>query len=147
MPDLTPADLSNIKLLSELHDTELASLFKLVEKISLSPDEVLIRELHADFKVYFLVSGRMTASHINSAGKEVVLRTLVAGDVIGDYAAVDGIERAATVRALEPSVLVAIEREDFINLIKTYPDVAYQEIVQLVEQVRLHVDRICELSA
>lgn len=96
-------------LFARLDADEHAGLLRIARPLELRPGELLCREGDPGADLFVLVRGACEAVRSDAAtGNEVVLSRIAAGDVIGEMALVDGGVRSATVRALEPTSLLAL---------------------------------------
>ncbi len=77
--------------------------------VALSPDEVAVREGDPGDRLYIVLDGRLVVSR---SGRDV--RELGPGDSFGEIALLYGTRRTATVRAVAPTALVALGREQFL---------------------------------
>ena len=98
-------------------------------------------------EVYFVLSGSFRVTLFSPQGREVIFRDLQSGDIFGEYSAIDGSPRSATVLALEPSKLMAISSSDFIEFV--HADRSHVEwlLVHLTHQLRNQSKKIFQLSA
>ncbi len=77
----------------------------------------LMTEGEASDHVIFLLSGRAKCSSYTADGKEVVLAVRGPGDLLGEFSALDGGARSASVSALEPMEALILPSERFINFL------------------------------
>lgn len=69
-------------------------------------------------------SGRIRLSLSNSQGREIVLRTLGPGDVLGEMALIDGLPRSADATAVAATEALILTRERFRAVASRHLDVA-----------------------
>jgi CRP-like cAMP-binding protein len=86
--------------------------------------------------LYGVVTGRVRISSGAPGGKEVFLNTMEPGDAFGEVALLDGHPRTATATALAPTELIIIQRERFLALLRTEPNLAVHLIELLCKRVR-----------
>lgn len=97
--------------------------------------------------VFFIVDGRFQVLIYSKSGKEVSIRTVGKGDVVGELAAlVDG-KRSANVVALSEGRLVQIGGANFKRCVAGSPAAAMWLVERFAGQVRALTERIFELSA
>jgi CRP-like cAMP-binding protein len=75
-------------------------------------------------RFFAVVSGRLKALTTSSEGDDVVFGIVGPGEVVGEIALLGGTRRTATVTAIEPCELLAIDRRDLVAFLKRNPDVA-----------------------
>jgi CRP/FNR family cyclic AMP-dependent transcriptional regulator len=103
---------------------------------------------HADTStdVYFIVSGKVRATIYSGSGKEVSFRDLGAGEMFGDFSAIDGKPRSANIFALQDSFVVSMSAQAFREVLRTHPDVSMTVLWELTSLVRLLCERVIEVS-
>ncbi len=74
--------------------------------------------------LYVIDSGRVAVTAPDAEGNHVLLDTLGPGGIFGELSLFDGGPRSATVRALSPCSLLALDREAFHGFLRQRPDVA-----------------------
>lgn len=100
---------------------------------------------HGD-RVFFVVSGTLAVILYSPEGKEVFYREIHEGETFGDYSAIDGGGRAASIRAVTKAEVVSIPKEVFLALLERCPQVAAEEMRQMVQAIRILTQRVYELS-
>ena len=78
--------------------------------LKLEAGEVVFREGDAPGAAYLIESGKIEVS-VTQNQQRLVLSYLSAGDLLGEMAVIDDAPRSAEARAVEPSVLTIIERD------------------------------------
>ena len=79
-------------------------------------------------------------------GKEQKLATLGSGDVFGEMALLDEFPRSATVRAIEPTTCLGIQRWHFRGILESHPQIALALLPVLTKRLR-NAEREDEASA
>jgi predicted acylesterase/phospholipase RssA/CRP-like cAMP-binding protein len=102
----------------------------------LADGQVLVEQGDAADLVYFIESGRMTASKSTPQG-DVVVGTIEAGHVIGEVTVVAGGLRTATLRALGEVEVLEIDRAEFEDWLNAHPEMADR----VSDEARERVDR------
>jgi predicted acylesterase/phospholipase RssA/CRP-like cAMP-binding protein len=119
-----------------LSATLIESLGARARSVSLADGEVLVAQGDAADTVYFIESGRMSASKSTPQG-EVVVGTVEAGHVIGEVTVVAGGLRTATLQALGEVAVLEIDRADFEDWLNSHPEMADH----VSDEARERVDR------
>jgi CRP-like cAMP-binding protein len=78
------------------------------------PGDAVIREGDVGDAYYVLEHGRMQILRRNEGEQRIAADF---GDGFGEIALLYGVRRTATVAALEPSVLLEIDRSDFLEIV------------------------------
>lgn len=97
--------------------------------------------------VYLLLEGRLQVTLYSVGGREVILRELHPGAILGEVAAVDRRSHSATVVATSDAVLASVTADAFRSRILAEPANAEWLIARLAYQVRDLTDRVFELNA
>ena len=142
----TEYTLSGINIFADLDPGSIARIAKQCEWREVSAHTAVLSRGEISDEVMFLQSGRLKATVYTSGGKEVSLRELRAGDVFGDYSAIDERPRSAHVVAVEPAVIAIMSSTDFLDVFVRHPCVAIAEMRELTSMVRTMTDRVVELS-
>jgi len=109
--------------------------------------EEIVGALDEGRDLYCVVRGSVRATLYSVDGKEVTFRDIEAGGVFGEYAAIDGKPRSATVVALEDTVTASLRPAVFDEIMRRHPDIARELMIQLIGQLRSLTERIFEFSA
>lgn len=96
--------------------------------------------------LFGVVEGLIRISMTEASGKELTLGLMEPGDVFGEIALLDGLPRTATAIAAEPSVLLGIERQHFLDLLEREGRLAKHIIELLCERVRENANRLQEYA-
>ena len=89
-----------------------------------------------------LASGRVRVSLITQQGKELVLRHLEPGMILGEMALLDGAPRSADATAAIASEAYVIARRDFQALLDQHPEAARAVIRYLTVRLRETTDQL-----
>ena len=144
--DISERWLSPVRILKNAPMHELERLAALLVHRQLGPKEyALVQDDRCD-RVYFVVKGTLAVILYSPEGKEVFYREFHAGETFGDYSAIDGGTRAASIRAITEAEVVSLPAEDFLALLVRCPEVATEEMRQLVRAIRTLTQRVYELS-
>lgn len=138
---------SVIHALKDLDDTELNGLQDKARWKRVPAGHELIRHMGAAHAVYFLCEGKMRARVVSASGREVGIRMIETGDVIGEMAVITGMPRNADVIAETECVIAEMDSEVFMESIMKHPTVLLNLLRATIELVSDANDRIMELSA
>jgi CRP/FNR family cyclic AMP-dependent transcriptional regulator len=97
--------------------------------------------------VFFILSGTVRVSSYTEGGREVIFAEMSAGDIFGEFSAVDRQPRSATVLALSNCVLARLSSAGFLEVLGRHADVAVRLIELLVAKMRKMSERVFEISA
>ena len=140
--------LKSVPIFSELDDASLEKVSKLGTVQSFVKDAVILSEQEAGSALFVIVSGKVKISRVSNdnLAKEVILSLLNPSDFFGEMALLDGLKRSATVTAMEESKVFIIQRNDFLDLLKTHPEVSISLLQELTQRLRAAGMKIKALS-
>ena len=110
------------------------------------PGDPIVGYLDASDDVFFIVEGEARVTIYSQAGKAVSFRDLGPGEVFGEYPAIDGGPRSASVEAATNSLIASMPGSAFQELLQTEPKVAQALLPQLVTKIRALTTRVYEFS-
>jgi CRP-like cAMP-binding protein len=93
-------------------------------------------------KIYLLKRGVVKISTLTDEGKEIVLAFLHPGDVFGELAVVDPSPRDHYAEIHEDALICIFSRNNFLELMKLYPDMAFRVTKLLGLRVRRLSNRV-----
>ena len=138
--------LSFVPIFSDLPKEELDKIEKIGTRKQYEKNEVILVEEEAGNALFVIVTGKVKVARTSSDDREVILTILTDSDFFGEMAILDGLTRSATVTAIEKSELFLIQRNDFLNLLRSYPDVAIALLQELTKRLRAADMKIKALS-
>ncbi len=99
------------------------------------PRTIIIHEGDPGGALYLIQEGSGRIYSTNEAGKEIVFRDFVPGDLLGELS-LDGGVRTASVMTTERTVAAVIRADEFKQLVMKDHAVAYEVICGLIDLVR-----------
>jgi CRP-like cAMP-binding protein len=96
--------------------------------------------------VFFLTTGKAHATIYSENGKQVTFRDINGGEMFGEFAAIDGKPRSASVEATTRCMVATMSPELFWEVLRTEPAVAADVLKRLTRQVRQLSDKVVDLS-
>jgi CRP-like cAMP-binding protein len=140
--------LKSVPIFSELSDDTLTQLSKSGSIHSFSKDSIILSEKEAGSALFIITSGKVKISRISTEDddKEVILSILNPSDFFGEMSLLDGLERSATATAMEDSRIIIIQRNDFLDLLREYPEVSISLLQELTQRLRAAGMKIKALS-
>jgi CRP-like cAMP-binding protein len=120
----SPGEIGTFPIFARLDETSLGELSAAVT-VRTWPAGSLIFQRGDDGDYLLLVrSGRLRLSLSSPQGREIMLRTLGPGDVVGEMALIDGLPRSADATAIDPTEALILTRERFRSVASRHLDVA-----------------------
>ncbi|WP_298820798.1 SpoIIE family protein phosphatase [Chloroflexus sp.] len=130
--------LERLRALPLFQDVPEAVMLELAPRLAecrLAAGEVLFHQGETGSECFVILSGALEViTFVN--GVELQLEVFQAGQIIGEMSLIDHSPRSATVRAIEPSRLVALNEAVFATLIGSSPALAMTMLRAIVGRVR-----------
>ncbi len=128
--------LAHIPIFAQLAPTQRAELALLLKERSYPANQPVfwLGEKGDDF--YIVHSGKVSVSAPDESGKEVMLATLGSGHFFGEISLLDGGPRTATIRAINDTTLLALQRADFLKFLESHPSAAIHMLTILGQRQR-----------
>jgi CRP-like cAMP-binding protein len=139
--------LRRLPFLSGIPEEALERLAALARWRTLDPGEVVLDYGDASDEVFFVAEGTMRVVIRSAAGDETILNDMVAGDIFGELAAIDGIRRSANVTALVRSRLCVVPGSAFIQMVLGHPAAGLRLMRMLAARLRMKDERMLEAKA
>ncbi len=115
--------LKSAPLFAALDDEELAALADIALEKEFRPGEIIFEENQAAHHLYVIVRGKVEVfRRIGSTEHPIAL--LVEKECFGEMAILDDEPRSASIRSLEPTMVLKIDRESFRELISERPQIS-----------------------
>ena len=143
---MTDNILNSINIFSELSDEECKSFQKFFKPRNYLKNSMIILEEEYGDLVFVVQSGTIKITRVNDEGKEVILALLGPGEIFGELAILDGEARSANALAQENCKLLAINKEDFLEILKNNFSVSFNLMCELAKRLRKSDQQIEALS-
>jgi CRP/FNR family transcriptional regulator, cyclic AMP receptor protein len=138
--------LKYVPIFSELEDITIEQISKIGIRKEFKKDSVVLFEHETGSALFVIVEGKVKISRVSDDGREVILTILNESDFFGEMAIIDGLSRSANVTAMEDSELFIIQRNDFIALLQTHPEISISLLKELTSRMRAADLKIKSLS-
>lgn len=130
-------DLGKLELFRGLSAAELARVNDLLGRTRFPTGAMILTADQPGEIAYVIVDGTLKVSTLQSNGRELTLALLGPGEVVGELAVADRAGRSADVTALEPAVLVWLDRGTFEQLRRDIPAITENLLRLLARRLRL----------
>jgi len=127
--------LASIPLFESLSPEDLDHLGSRLEERALDEGEEIFDKGDPGDAMYLIDEGAIEIS-LGSGKQRVVLASLFQGQYFGELALLDGAPRSATASAAKPSTLLALDRDDFVEFVRSKPDAALTIMSEIAERMR-----------
>ncbi len=135
-----------VPIFSDLDEDTLSKLSNIGSQKSYPKESLILTENDSGTALYIIIEGKVKISRRSSDGKEVILSILGDSDFFGEMSVIDGQARSANVSAMEDSVLLIIQRSEFLELLHSHPEVAIALLQELTQRLRVADIKIKALS-
>lgn len=138
--------LESVPIFSELDSDTLGKIVKSGITQTFKKNSIILSEEESGSALFVIVEGKVKVSRSSGDDKEVILAILNESDFFGEMSLLDGMARSATVTAIEDSKLFIIQRTEFLDLLKKYPDVSISLLTELTKRLRASSMKVKALS-
>jgi CRP/FNR family cyclic AMP-dependent transcriptional regulator len=107
--------------------------------------EMIARSEESD-DVFVVLTGLGRVTVFSASGKAVNFRRIAPGDIFGEFAAIDGERRSATVEAVEPTTAISMNSALFRELMEDDKAFMHAVVQHLVGMLRAITARVVEFS-
>lgn len=138
---VTLEELRSVPLFASLDDEATTELRDLLVIRDVKGGTPLFRAGDSGDALYLIEGGRVRISIRDADGTEVTLAELAVGDFFGEMAILDGKPRSADATVIEDARFAILSRENFLNFVRTNPDVALKMLSAITHRLR-HTDEL-----
>jgi CRP/FNR family transcriptional regulator, cyclic AMP receptor protein len=128
--------LSMVDILGPLSDEEMEDLAKRAPDTFLEQADILYSPGDGTERLFILKKGKVQLYEVGDDGDEVTLSVVEEGNVFGEMALTGQSLHGLYVRALTPSTVVSLRRQDVEHLIMKKPEVGLRLVQVLAERLR-----------
>lgn len=128
--------LSAIALFADFNETEVAALAQRAIEKRFDTGEMLFWEGEACAGVFLIAQGSVKIFRTSAGGREVMLAIETAPSSVAELPLFDGGPYPASVRALEPVTTLFINKNDFQQVCRQYPDVGLKILAVVGRRLR-----------
>ena len=111
--------LRSMELFSELGDSELGKIARLLKELKAAENDIIFQQGEVGDALYIVLSGRVRIATTDNFGRERVLAFYGPGEFFGDMAVLSGEPRSATASASTDVRLLQLRKEEFDLLVTT----------------------------
>lgn len=137
--------LKHVPLFSDLDRRSLEAIANAAVEQTYTAGQEIVRQGDSGVGAFIIKKGKVEAVQDRS-GHQHKLAELKTGDVFGEMALLDEFPRSATVRAIEPTTCLGIQRWHFKGILESHPQIALALLPVLTKRLR-NAEREDEMSA
>ncbi len=134
--------LANTLFFREISSSELDKILAFSSERHFSDSQIIFQKGDVGGNLLVVLDGKVRISTSSDDGKEIILNTIFQGELFGEIAFIDGLERSATATAIGESSLLTIRRSDFIPFLKKNPEISIYLLKVLCKKLRDTSERV-----
>ena len=138
--------LQSVSLFWDLTEKELGYISEKMVLRHYEAGQMILLEASEGEQCFFVTEGSVKITRLSKDGREVILAILNDGDFFGEMSLLDGESRSANVIALDDTKVLTLNRNDFLLVIKEYPQIAIQLLKEMALRLRKSDRQIASLS-
>jgi CRP/FNR family cyclic AMP-dependent transcriptional regulator len=135
-----------IDLFKPLSDKERRFVASQCSLATYGPQIEILGEGETSTDIFFVAEGEVSAKSYSASGREVTLNTIGRGRMFGEFSAVDGQPRSASIVTLTDAIIARMTSQAFREFLAQHPGVALLFAEHLVAKIRLLSHRVFEFS-
>ena len=118
--------LKSIQIFKDLAVSELAAIASVTDEVTVEAGEDFIKEGDAGDIMYLVIEGDVAVikGAEQTGGRGIELARIKTGDYFGEMALFEDAPRAATIRTVDKSWLLALPKDEFAEIVREYPQIA-----------------------
>ncbi|MHA3979659.1 Crp/Fnr family transcriptional regulator [Halovulum sp. GXIMD14794] len=134
-------------LLGQLTEATKAELKERWTERSYESGQMILDVEDAPGDVMILLQGAVRVANFSARGREVSFTGIEEGDCFGEFAAIDGEPRSASVLAIAPTRVALIPDGAFRMMLERHSDLSMAMLRRLTEKLRVLTRRVSEFTA
>jgi CRP-like cAMP-binding protein len=138
--------LAGSTLFAPMSDELRGRMEKRLVRRSFERDEYLFFEGDPAEWLVFVAQGQVKMIKHSESGRETILATFGPGQIVGEVGVLIGDVYPATAQALEPSLTFSLRHDEYVQLVRSQPDLAWALIVELGRRLQRAHETIRSLA-
>lgn len=127
--------LAKVPLFAGLSEKDVEAIAAVSTSRHIEAREELFHKGEEGSQIFVVASGQLKVITTSDEGDDLMFCVVDPGEVIGEIGLLVDRRRTATVRSLEPSELIAIDRREFRELLRTRPEVGIELLTVLAARL------------
>ncbi len=137
--------LQSLRLLDALSDAQKRTMEKVTRMTEVKRRQRIYLAGDPSDQIFLLKAGVVKIAALGPEGREIILAFLYPGDVFGELAVVDEHPRDHLAEAYEDSVICAVNKDVFLQMMRESPELGYQVTKLMGFRLRTFRSRVEEL--
>lgn len=138
--------LAKVALFANLDSKYIKGIAQICTERNFQPGDALMKQGEDGIGLFIILSGRVRVEKVDMSGKQVELASNGSGDILGEFAVLDGAKRTATVTATEATSCLVLASWEFTSFMKAHPEVAIDILPIVVKRFRETNDALIGMS-
>lgn len=138
--------LRSVPIFSDLNQNDINKISERMVSRTYDKGRVILLEEATGETFFVIAGGSVKVTRLSDDGREVILAILGEGDFFGEMSLLDGAGRSANVISLDNSEVLTLSRNDFLEILETYPKIAISLLEELTMRLRKSDQQIESLS-
>ncbi len=138
--------LQSVSLFWDLTEEELGYISEKMVSKNYDAGQIILLEASEGEQCFFVTEGSVKITRLSKKGREAILAILSDGDFFGEMSLLDGEFRSANVVALDDTEVLTLNRNDFLLVLKKYPQIAIRLLKEMAHRLRKSDRQIASLS-
>lgn len=136
--------LASVSLFADLQPAAIEGLEAFAFRKSFAPGELIVEEGRTGNGLYIILTGQAEVFRDMGNGQVNVLRTMHPGEPFGEMALLGDWPRTASVKAVEATECLGIDRWLFLSYLEKHPQIAIRMLQVLARRLADTPDRLAE---
>ncbi len=146
MAKISEDQVRQCKVFAEANSETIKSLIDNSRLINFVKNRQIVGQSDASTDIYLVVNGIARAKSFSESGKEVSYRDISAGELFGEFSAIDEAPRSAAILAVTDCLVAKLPARYFRDTVKNDAAVSLALIELLIEKNRSLTERIHEFG-
>ncbi len=134
----TILNLKKVAIFEGLYVSELAAIGAVTEKMRYPAESTVIIQGESGENLYLIIEGEVSVGKETQAGEGSFLELdrMKTGDCFGEMALFQDAPRSATIRTIQPSLFLVLNKREFTQIVHEYPQIALHICRTLSRRIR-----------
>ena len=137
--------LHTVPIFNDLNKKDIIAMSEKMVSRSYDKGQMILLEESMGETFFVIAVGSVKITRLSDE-REVILALLGPGDFFGEMSLLDGEGRSANVVSIEDSEVLTLSRNDFLDILQTYPKIAISLLEELARRLRKSDQQIESLS-
>lgn len=138
--------LKKVSLFDNLNDDQLEHILRISQRRTFPAGSTMFHEKEIGYTFYVVLSGSIKLFTRSSGGDEKVLSVVAAGESFGELSLLDGLPRSASAQTLEPTTVLELSSDQFMNLLQSHFDITRGILTELSRRLRKTNEHVNDLT-